>query len=365
MEIKRLRVRMRTVEPQIMRIIDVPASSTLPELHDLLQVALGWTGSHLHQFVTDAAAYGPSSEDDDWMEQQDETAVRLTSLPARFRYDYDFGDGWQHDVEVLGAGEYRPGCVYGEGRCPPEDCGGPHGYAQLLDVLADPTHEDHGQMRQWAGPMPDFDLAATDLLVRRTVGEVPESVRLVLDLLAGGVKLTPGGRLPRSLVRAVQQQRPHWFPMDHPASIEEDLFPLAILHDMLRHVGLVRLRNGTLTPTKAAGDDLDVVRRLRSWFRPGGFSRIVTEIGAAMLVVHGPMPLARLATAAHPLLGYGWSTNGEPLTEHDVRQALEDLSPALRALDLVDTDRSTWLPGPSAQSLLPGATALSAIYLRG
>jgi hypothetical protein len=348
-----------------MRIIDVPASSTLPELHDLLQVALGWTASHLHQFVTDTATYGPSSEDDDWTEQQDETAVRLTDLPARFRYDYDFGDGWHHDVEVLGAGEDRPGCVYGQGRCPPEDCGGPHGYAELLDVLADPAHEDHALMCQWASPMPDFDLAATDLLVRRTVGGVPGSVRLVLDLLAGGVKLTPGGRLPRSLVRAVQEKRPHWYPVGRPASVEEDLYPLAVLHDMLRHVGLVRLRNGILAPTKAAGDDLEIVRRLRSWFRPGGFSLIVTEVSAATLVVDGPLPLAQLAAAARPRVGHGWSTNGGPITDHDVRQTLQDLSPSLRALDLVETDDRTWRPGPSAQSLLPGATALSAIYGHG
>jgi hypothetical protein len=133
---------------------------------------------------------------------------------------------------------------------------------------------------------------------------------------------------------------------------------------MLRHLSLVRLRNGILAPTKAAGDDLEIVRRLRSWFRPGGFSLIVTEVRAAMLVVDGPLPLAQLAAVAHSTVGHSWSTNGRPVTDYDVRQTLQDLSPSLRALDLVETDDRAWRPGPSAQSLQPGATALSAIYGR-
>ena len=70
------------------------------------------------------------------------------------------------------------------------------------------------------------------------------------------------------MVRAVQQQRPSWYPLGRPASIEEDLLPLAVLHDLLRHVRLVRLAGGVLRPTKAAADELETVRRLRSWFDP-------------------------------------------------------------------------------------------------
>ena len=142
----------------------------------------------------------------------------------------------------------------------------------LREVLADPHHEEHDRLRKWVGELPAFDREATDLLVRQTVGEVPESVRLLLDLLAGGVKLTPGGRLPRSVVRAVQERRPEWYPLDRPASIEEDLYPLAVLHDIVRKVGLARLANGVLRPTRAAADDREVVRRLRTWFEPEGFS---------------------------------------------------------------------------------------------
>src|SRR5450759_1761465 len=150
MKTSRLRVTLRGVVPPVVRVIDVPASSTLPELHELLQAAVGWTDSHLHQFVVGEATYGVPS-DEDWGDQRDERIVRLRNLPARFDYLYDFGDGWEHDVEVLGPGDGQPGCRYGEGACPPEECGGPVGYAELLEVLADPTHEEHADLRAWAG----------------------------------------------------------------------------------------------------------------------------------------------------------------------------------------------------------------------
>jgi hypothetical protein len=265
---------MRDVEPAVVRVIDVPAASSLAQLHEMLQVALGWTDSHLHQFEGEGVRYGVPDPDRD-LPVQDEAATRLRDLPGRFEYLYDFGDGWAHDVEVLGRGAESPGCVEGTGGCPPEDCGGAPGYEHLREVLADPHHDEYDEMREWAGELPSFDLEATSLLLRQTVGEVPESVRLVLDLLAGGVKLTPGGRLPRSLVRAVQEQRPEWYPLDRPASIEEDLVPLAVLHDILRDVGLARLARGVLAPTRAAADDREVVRRLRTWFEPGGFRGVL------------------------------------------------------------------------------------------
>lgn len=359
----RLRITMCDVVPTVVRIVDVPAASTLPELHDLLQAALGWTNSHLHQFVADDIRYGEPGEDD-WDDQQDEAGVRLRDLPAHLTYLYDFGDGWEHDVEVLGPGAAEPGCVYGEGRCPPEDCGGPGGYTELLEVLADPMHEEHEHLSQWAGELAEFDQAATDLLVRRTVGAVPASVRLVLDLLADGVKLTPGGRLPRLIVRAVQQQRPHWYPLRRPASVEEDLYPLAVLHHLLRDVGLARLRNGVLRPTKAATDDLEIVRRLRSAFMPDAFETILSNVTIAVLVAGGPQTSERLAATVQPLVGHRWMIGGQPLTTADVRRCLYSIAAQLRALDLVEMDLGPWQAGPSAQSLLPGATALASIYAK-
>ena len=107
MRTTRLRVTMNEVEPTVQRVMDVPAGAVLPELHDLFQVAIGWTDSHLHQFVADDARYGmPGTDADD--DERDETGVALRALPDRFSYLYDFGDGWEHEVEVVGPAATGP-----------------------------------------------------------------------------------------------------------------------------------------------------------------------------------------------------------------------------------------------------------------
>lgn len=357
----RLRVTMREVVPHVERVIDVPASITLDELHAVLQVALGWTNSHLHQFRTDSTVYAvPFETWDDGEAEVDERGVPLSALPPHFVYAYDLGDGWEHEIEMLGRGGVDPGCVSGQGSCPPEDCGGPFGYVELLEALADTRHPEHKRMSDWVGDgLRPFDQDATAQRVRHAVGVVPYSVRLLLDLLADGVKLTPGGRLPRVVVRAMQEQRPSWYPIARPASIEEDLHPLATLHDLLRHLRLLRLANGVLRPTKAAADEIETVRRLRSWFAPQEFPTMIAERGVALLEARGPMHVAQLAADVLPLMGYGWRRGGELIGTQDVERELRRLSGQLQALDLITRTRSLWTAGPSARSLLPGATLLA------
>jgi hypothetical protein len=118
---------------------------------------MGWSGGHLHVFSTGWAEYGsPDSE----LGHGDETAVRLIELLSgpgdKLRYTYDFGDDWEHDVvleEVLPAspGAADPCCLAGKGACPPEDCGGVWGYAELKEILADRGHEQHQDMLDWLG----------------------------------------------------------------------------------------------------------------------------------------------------------------------------------------------------------------------
>jgi hypothetical protein len=363
MQTTRLRITMREVQPRVVRVIDVPAAVTLAELHDLLQVALGWSDSHLHMFEADGIRYGvPDPDRDEGVGPRDEATALLRQMPGRFAYLYDFGDSWEHVVEVVGAGGEDPGCVEGEGACPPEDCGGVPGYEHLLEVPADPRHEEYEHLREWAGELPAFDREATDLLVRQTVGEVPESVRIVLNLLAGGVTLTPGGRLPRAVVRAVQEQRPDWYPLDRPASIEDDLPPLAVLHEILRKVGLARLARGVLSPTRAAADDLEVVRRLRRWFEPGGYEEMLATTAVAVLAVSGPLARADLVRRVVPLMGFGWAAGDRALTAEDHGSSLSRMSAELRAPDLLAGEWRTWAAGPSARTLLPRATALVSLF---
>jgi len=365
----RLRVTLREVTPPVVRVVDVPAAATLPELHDLLQVALGWTDSHLHAFETpDGLRYTrPDPDFDDGDEVRDEAAATLRDLPARFTYRYDFGDNWQHDVEVTGRGGPAPACVDGQGACPPEDCGGSHGYTELLETLADPTHPEHDHLSQWAATWsPTWthdDRAEADRLVRATAGQVPASVRLLLDLVGDKVRLTPGGRLPRTLVRAVQEQRSGWAWSRRAVSVEEDLAPLATLHDLLRRVGLLRLARGVLTPTKAAGDDLQIVRRLRRAFDPDGFDDILAGVATAHLAARGPLPRTELAALTHPWLER-WAIGGRPVTPATIDTELGAARYRLEALDLVQVDRNTWHPGPAAETLLPRATALAHLFRR-
>jgi hypothetical protein len=358
---------MSEVEPAVVRVIDVPAGILLPELHDVLQVAIGWTDSHLHQFVAGEVRYGRPDIDDfnEFEDEQPETSVPLRALPARFVYVYDFGDDWQHQIEVSGPGGDRPGVIEGEGACPPEDVGGPHGYADFLRVLANPSDSEHQHIRGWAGSWKQtFDLATADLLVRQTVGEVPGAVRLVVDLTADGVKLTPGGRLPRAIVRKVQEHYPDWYPLGRPASIEEDLPPLAALHDLLRDVGLLRLRKGILSPTRVASDDIEVIRRLRSWFGPRyAYEMMLTTDALALLAAKGPFKAQDMAGRLLDLLGDRWMTSqGQRLDEVRVLADLNRLRFTLVGLDLIEASRGTWSAGRSARWLLPRATALAHLW---
>ena len=360
-----LKVELLDVRPTVWRRLIIPERIALPKLHQAFQEAFGWTDSHLHEFVTaEGQRYGNPDLDCGY-EVQDESTVTLRNLPARFTYRYDFGDGWKHDVEVVGQGGPQPGCVDGEGACPPEDCGGTHGYTELQEALADPTHPDHDHLREWAGPWSptwtETDRQDTDVLVRAIVGQVPAAVRLVLDLVGDKVRLTPGGRLPRTFVRAVQAQRPGWAVWDRPACVEEDLPPLADLHDLLRRVGLLRLVRGVLTPTKAAGDDLQVIRRLRRAFEPDGFDDILAGVAVAHLAARGTLPRREVAVLAHPWLEL-WSVEGRPVTPDDVDTSLGSIRDLLEALDLVRVEGRSWYPGPSAETLLPRATSRAHIF---
>ena len=361
-----MRVTLREVEPAVVRIVDVPADVSLPELHDLLQVTVGWTDSHLHEFASGDRVYG--MPDEDAAEGQlDETGAKLAELGPLFVYRYDFGDGWEHDVEVLGTGEVDPGLRGGEGACPPEDCGGPCGYEELRRVMADPTDPEHAVTRDWVGgELRAFDAVGTDRLVRDTVGAVPESVRLVLDLVAAApgakVKLTPGGRLPRVFVREVQARRPGWYTWG-PASIEDDLQPLVALHDLLRKAGLLRLSKGVLCATRAAGSgDLEIVRRVRKCFPVGAFETTLTEDCLALLAAGGPLRAEELAQRVYPILRGRWARGGRPLAVPDVLSSLWAQRSVWEGLDLVVTEGGVWHPGPSARSLLPTAAALAYLW---
>lgn len=112
-------------------------------------------------------------------------------------------------------------------------------------------------------------------------------------------------------------------------------------------------------PTKAAADEVETLRRLRSWFEPNEFSTLASERAVALVAARGPRQIDEIAAEVHPLLGDWWSRGGKPITTGDVEDELRSLSHQLQALDLITRNRSEWSAGPSARSLLPGANLLA------
>lgn len=176
-----LRVDLLDVSPLIWRRLLVPDSIVLPTLHQVLQVTLGWTDSHLHEFVINGIRY--AAPDPDWSEdlqQRDERRVVLNKALGQsrcFDYVYDFGDDWHHVITVEDVRVGSPSeplslrCLAGENACPPEDVGGSHGYVDFLAALADPTHEQHEEYRAWNGGSFEptrFDLLAINQQLSKT-----------------------------------------------------------------------------------------------------------------------------------------------------------------------------------------------------
>ncbi|WP_300016189.1 plasmid pRiA4b ORF-3 family protein [Pseudonocardia sp.] len=167
----RIKVTLRGVRPPVWRRLLVPPDTTLAGLHEILQVAMGWLDGHLHEFVAGTQLFGPP-DPDAGPGRRDEAGVQLDEVLRRsgdrLRYSYDFGDGWEHDI-VLESMEAETvdtaRCTAGRRACPPEDCGGPWGYAELLAAVSDPGHPDHAERVEWAGPYFDpaeFDRAAVN-----------------------------------------------------------------------------------------------------------------------------------------------------------------------------------------------------------
>jgi hypothetical protein len=168
-----LKITLRDVRPPVWRRLVVPANLPLPILHVVFQVAMGWTDSHLHLFRLGDEVWTPASEEYDSDSLGEDTeGVALSELApgkgSRFVYEYDFGDCWVHDVvveKVLPEAPAALRCLEGKRACPPEDCGGPWGYAHLREVLADPAHVEHAELSEWSGPLDheEFDAGAVDV----------------------------------------------------------------------------------------------------------------------------------------------------------------------------------------------------------
>lgn len=159
------KITLSDLQPAIWRRIQV-RDCTLDQLHEHIQLAMGWTNSHLHQFEIKGERYGdPELLNDgfDDVDCLDSTATLLSDIVPTtkkrfaFTYEYDFGDGWEHEILFEGhppvdPKQKYPLCVEGERACPPEDCGGVWGYVDLLAAIRNPNHDEHEDMLEWIAP---------------------------------------------------------------------------------------------------------------------------------------------------------------------------------------------------------------------
>jgi hypothetical protein len=153
-----LKITLKDVKPAIWRRFLVPSDIRLPDLHKVIQTVMRWSNSHLHQFVIDGSFYCLPDEDS-IAECIDYRKIKLDQVMLKEKqvisYDYDFGDGWEHRIVLekimRGSDVKRAVCLAGKRHCPPEDCGGPYGYMDLLKVISDPNDEEHVEMMEWLG----------------------------------------------------------------------------------------------------------------------------------------------------------------------------------------------------------------------
>jgi hypothetical protein len=164
-----LKITLDDVKPAVLRRIEVPLVIRLDRLHLAIQAAMGWSNSHLYEIRARDIGWGdPDPDGSDG--PLDARKARLVDViedvgVKTLRYLYDFGDGWDHTIKIERVTDAVPGLAYpilveAAGRCPPEDVGGPWGYAEFLEAITDPKHERHAELMDWIGD--DFDPNVVD-----------------------------------------------------------------------------------------------------------------------------------------------------------------------------------------------------------
>jgi hypothetical protein len=170
-QVYQLKVTLKGTHPPVWRRIQVLGDISLPRLHAVLQIAMGWTNSHLHGFEVNGRFYSEPDPDGYDLKVMDERQVRLSQIAAEvgahFMYEYDFGDSWEHDVvveQILSPEKEGQTlrCLGGKRACPPEDVGGVGGYAEFLAAMRDRRHPEHTEWMQWAGEKFDPEVFEVD-----------------------------------------------------------------------------------------------------------------------------------------------------------------------------------------------------------
>lgn len=164
-QIYQFQITLKEIKPKIWRRIQVPSGYNFWDLHVAIQDAMGWQDYHLHQFTIINPKTGKKEfigipDDEDFEEIIPGNKAKISKYfvfpKDKANYEYDFGDGWEHEIileKVLPVieGSKYPQCIAGERACPPEDCGGIYGYENLLEIIRDPKDKEYKETIEWLG----------------------------------------------------------------------------------------------------------------------------------------------------------------------------------------------------------------------
>lgn len=157
-QIYQIQIELQDSEPKIWRRVLVASDIVLADLHKIIQTTMGWSNSHLHQFINGKASYAP--EEFELGATADPSRIKLHSVlkkeKEKLKYEYDFGDGWEHIIMLEKILPYEkivelPQCIDGKRNCPPDDCGGISQYSNLLKIVSNPRHKEYAELMEWLG----------------------------------------------------------------------------------------------------------------------------------------------------------------------------------------------------------------------
>jgi hypothetical protein len=191
-----IKIELQGTMPVVWRRLLVRGDADLGMLHAIIQIVMGWTNSHLHHFKIDGKRYVDPALDQDGDFPGNEGAIDENAWSflqvlkpgiTQFIYEYDFGDSWEHLIIIERNENDSAGfqgvalCLAGERACPPDDCGGAGGFADLLEIIKNPKHEEYESMIEWLGGKYDpaaFDVGKTTRYLNKLKGERPTIGRL-------------------------------------------------------------------------------------------------------------------------------------------------------------------------------------------
>lgn len=166
-KVYQFKITLRGIMPPIWRRIQVPSTYSFWDLHVAIQDAMGWLDYHLHEFGLPHLKTGETirigvpdedliNEERILLDREEKISKYFTMENRLAEYEYDFGDGWKHEIRLekilpREEGVEYPRCIVGKRACPPEDVGGVGGYADFLEIIGNPGHEEYHDTLTWLG----------------------------------------------------------------------------------------------------------------------------------------------------------------------------------------------------------------------